>query len=287
VYETVRARGSILFVGTKDQASSIVAEEAKRCNQFFVNKRWLGGMLTNQSTVSQSIKRLADLEKRMEEIGLSTISASRDSESADMLEDEDDPIAALLRDRLATMRLTKKEILTMRRQREKLHAYLGGIRTMRGLPDLMFVLDTNKEAIAITEARKLVIPVIGVIDSNSDPSMVDFPIVGNDDAARAIRLYCHAIADAALAGQQDALAQYGSDQGETTQSGFDDVFRGGKKSKGPVSKKASKSVGSNDRKRQAVAHTSTGETEHGAGSFAEEAVASVSDGDLMDGTTSA
>jgi small subunit ribosomal protein S2 len=180
VYEVVRKNGRVLFVGTKTQASDIVEQAAKRCGQYYVNHRWLGGMLTNWKTVSVSIKTLRGIDEKLE--------GSAEG-------------------------LTKKEILNLSRERDKLHRALGGIMDMGGRPDLLFVIDTNKEHIAISEAKKLGVPVIGIVDSNSDPDSVDMPIPGNDDATRAIELYCQILADAALAGIGEALAASGVDLG--------------------------------------------------------------------------
>lgn len=180
--EVASEGGRVLFVGTKRQASEAVALAAKRCAQYFVNHRWLGGTLTNWRTISNSIQRLRALQEML---------------------DTDGPTG-----------LTKKELLQMTRERDKLERSLGGIKEMGGTPDLMFVIDTNKEAIAIQEARKLGIPVIAVVDTNCDPDIVDFPIPGNDDAARAIGLYCELIADAALDGMSEASARFGVDPGE-------------------------------------------------------------------------
>lgn len=178
----VAARGGrILFVGTKRQASEHVAGSARRCAQYFMNHRWLGGTLTNWNTIARSINRLRELEE--------LTSLERGSG------------------------LTKKEILGLTRERDKLDRSLGGIAAMGGLPDLMFVIDTNKEAIAIQEARKLGIPVVAILDSNCDPDMVDFPIPGNDDAARAIQLYCDLIADAVLDGLTQGQIAAGVDIG--------------------------------------------------------------------------
>ena len=178
----VAARGGrILFVGTKRQASEHVAASARRCAQYFMNHRWLGGTLTNWNTIARSINRLRELEE--------LTSLERGSG------------------------LTKKEILGLTRERDKLDRSLGGIAAMGGLPDLMFVIDTNKEAIAIQEARKLGIPVVAILDSNCDPDMVDFPIPGNDDAARAIQLYCDLIADAVLDGLTQGQIAAGVDIG--------------------------------------------------------------------------
>ncbi len=165
-------RGKILFVGTKRAAADVVAAEAKRCGQYYVNNRWLGGMLTNYKTVRQSIKRLKDLE-----------AMAADGTFA---------------------KLTKKEGLLMQRELEKLEASLGGIKDMGGLPDVLFVIDTDHENIAISEARKLGIPVVAVVDTNSNPDGVDYVIPGNDDAIRAIELYLRNVADAIIEGRQSA-----------------------------------------------------------------------------------
>lgn len=173
VHDVAAKNGRILFVSTKRQASNIIAEAAKNCGQYYINHRWLGGMLTNWSTVSASIKTLKDLEAQL----------------------EDDSIT-----------LIKKERLTLERQRDKLECSLGGIKEMGGLPDLLFVIDTNKEHIAIKEAQKLGIPVIAVVDTNCDPEGVDYIIPGNDDATRAIELYSDLVMKAALAGVEAGLA---------------------------------------------------------------------------------
>lgn len=180
VRDVVAGGGRVLFVGTKRQAQSQVAEAAQRCAQYFMNVRWLGGTLTNWETISDSIKRLKDLEEKLESGGSG---------------------------------FTKKELLDLTRQREKLDASLGGIRDMGGLPDLMFVIDVNKEAIAIKEAKKLGIPVIAVVDTNCSPDDVDFVIPGNDDASRAIALYCNLIADAVIDGIGEGQAALGVDIG--------------------------------------------------------------------------
>lgn len=184
VRETIAGGGRILFVGTKRQASGAIAEAAQRCGQYFVNHRWLGGMMTNWQTISKSIKTLKDLNERL-----------------------DGDMAGL----------TKKEILKMTRLRDKLNLSLGGIQDMGGLPDLIFVIDTNRETNAIAEANNLNIPVIGVLDSNSNPEGIDYPIPGNDDAARAINLYCDLIAEAVLDGIQADLAAQGVDLGEAAE----------------------------------------------------------------------
>jgi small subunit ribosomal protein S2 len=184
VRDVVAGGGRVLFVGTKRQASERIAESAKRCGQYYVNHRWLGGMLTNWKTISQSIKRLRELEDRLktEESGL-----------------------------------TKKEMLNLTRERDKLERALGGIKEMGGLPDVLFVIDTNKEHIAVSEAKTLNIPVVAVVDSNSDPEPITYPIPGNDDAIRAIELYCELISDAVLDGIQQELMKSGEDVGEAAE----------------------------------------------------------------------
>jgi small subunit ribosomal protein S2 len=172
--------GRILFVGTKRQASDVIADAAKRCAQYYVNHRWLGGMLTNWKTITNSIKRLRYLD--------------------DLVSGEGQGF-------------TKKELLQLTRERDRLEQELGGIKDMGGVPDLLFVIDTNKEAIAIAEAKKLKIPVIAIIDSNSNPDGVNYPIPGNDDAGRAITLYCDLIARAAIDGIERAQGVAGIDIG--------------------------------------------------------------------------
>ena len=180
VSDTVADGGRVLFVGTKRQAAPVVAEAARQCAQYFVNSRWLGGTLTNWQTISQSISRLRELEAKI----------------ADGAEG-----------------LTKKERLLLDRERERLDRDLGGIKDMGNLPNLLFVIDTNKEANAIKEARRLGIPVIAIIDSNSDPDTVDYPVPGNDDAARALELYCSLISKAAIDGISRSAAGRGADLG--------------------------------------------------------------------------
>ncbi|MCC7271263.1 MAG: 30S ribosomal protein S2 [Alphaproteobacteria bacterium] len=180
VRDVVAGGGRVLFVGTKRQAQEPVAAAAKRCGQYYVNHRWLGGMLTNFKTISQSIKRLRELEERLTQ-----------------------DVAGF----------TKRERLELTRDRDKLDRALGGIKEMGGLPDMLFVIDTNKEAIAVQEARRLNIPVVAVIDSNSDPDGVLLPIPGNDDAIRAINLYCDLISGAVLDGIQAELSAAGVDIG--------------------------------------------------------------------------
>ena len=177
---TVQAGGKVLFVGTKRQAQGPIAETARGCGQHFVNHRWLGGMLTNWKTISGSIKRLKTLEEQL---------------SGD------------------TAGLTKKEVLQLTRERDKLELSLGGIRDMGGIPDIMFVIDANKEELAIKEANVLGIPVVGILDSNVSPDGIAFPVPANDDAARAIRLYCDAVAQAATRGGREAVIDSGADIG--------------------------------------------------------------------------
>ena len=172
--------GRVLFVGTKRQAQEPIARAAQRSGQYFVNHRWLGGMLTNWRTISQSIRRLRELEAKLAE---------------------------------GTIGLTKRETLQLTRERDKLERALGGIKDMGGLPDLIFVVDSNKESIAVAEARVLNIPVIAVVDSNSDPQNITYPIPGNDDASRAINLYCDLMVGAVLDGIQAEMAASGEDIG--------------------------------------------------------------------------
>ena len=181
VRDVAAGGGRVLFVGTKRQAATIVAESASRCGQYYVNHRWLGGMLTNWKTISNSIKRLRVVEEQLaqEDIGL-----------------------------------TKRELLRVERERAKLDQALGGIKEMGGLPDILFIVDTNKEDIAVQEATKLGLPVIAVIDSNSSPEGVTYPIPGNDDAMRAISLYCELISGSVLDGLQAEMVASGVDVGE-------------------------------------------------------------------------
>ena len=173
--------GRILFVGTKRQASEPVAAAAKRCAPYYVNHRWLGGTLTNWQTVSNSIKRMRQIEE--------TLTAAQSSG------------------------LKKKELLSMLRERDKLDRALGGIKEMGGLPNMLFVIDTNKEAIAISEAKKLGIPVMAILDSNSNPDGITYPIPGNDDAARALALYCDLAARAIIDGLSQGQVDSGIDVG--------------------------------------------------------------------------
>ncbi len=182
IYETVKNNGKVLFVSTKIQASDIVAEYAEKCGQYYVNHRWLGGMLTNWKTISGSIKKLDNFEKTLN--------------NEELIES-----------------YTKKEVLDLSRKRDKLLKSLGGIRNIAGRPDLMVIIDTNKEHLAVNEAIKLNIPIAAVVDTNSDPDVVNYPIPGNDDAIRSIRLYCRLFSEAALAGIHDSLSESGVDVG--------------------------------------------------------------------------
>ena len=197
VSDTVANGGRVLFVATKRQASDSIADAAKRSAQYFINHRWLGGTLTNWKTISTSIRRLRQLDEILA-----------------------DPQGR-----------TKKEVLTIQRERDKLNQALGGIKDMGGVPDLLFVIDTNKEGIAIKEARKLGIPIVAIVDTNCDPDGIDFPVPGNDDAGRAITLYCDLIARAALDGLERGQGSQGVDVGASAEPPAEDlsavtVFRG-------------------------------------------------------------
>ena len=192
VSDTVAGGGRLLFVGTKRQASEIIADAAKRSAQYYVNARWLGGMLTNWNTISKSIKRLRELE--------------------DIFGGE------------AAEQLTKKELLMLTREQDKLERALGGIKDMGGTPDILFIVDTNKESIALQEARKLKIPVVAILDSNCNPDNVDHPIPGNDDAARAISLYCDLIAKAAIDGIARQQGSAGVDLGAAEEAPVEEVL---------------------------------------------------------------
>ncbi|WP_420332512.1 30S ribosomal protein S2 [Roseibium sp.] len=192
VSDTVAGGGRVLIVGTKRQAQEAVASSARNSAQYFVNARWLGGMLTNWKTISQSIQRLRKLEETL----------SSDAANA----------------------LTKKERLFMDREREKLERNLGGIKDMGGIPDLIFVVDTNREAIAIQEARRLGIPVAAILDSNSNPDGITYPVPGNDDAGRAISLYCDLIARAAIDGISRAQGAAGMDLGASEEAPVEEAL---------------------------------------------------------------
>ncbi len=180
VTDTVAKGGRVLFVGTKRSAAQEIAESARRCAQYYVNARWLGGMLTNWKTISASIKTLRKIDDTIEKQGVG---------------------------------FKKREVLDMARNKAKLEKALGGIKDMGGVPDLLFVIDTNKEANAIKEANRLGIPVIAIIDSNSNPEGVNYPIPGNDDAARAVALYCDLISKAVIEGISQSGQHSGVDIG--------------------------------------------------------------------------
>src|ERR1700739_281774 len=191
VSDTVAKGGRILFVGTKRQAQDSIADAAKRCAQYYVNSRWLGGTLTNWKTISQSINRLRKLDEML---------ASGEAQA-----------------------YTQKERPTPQRERDKLNRALGGIKDMGGLPDLLFVIDTNKEDIAIKEARRLGVPVAAVVDTNSDPEGINFVVPGNDDASRAITLYCDLASKAAIDGISRAQGQMGIDIGAAETPPAEDI----------------------------------------------------------------
>ena len=185
LHEIASNNGKILFVGTKRQAQNPIKEAAIRNNQFFVTHRWPGGMLTNWKTISQSIKQLDDLDYKL---------------------DEKNDFVKML---------TKKERLNLQRKQEKLNLSLGGIRNMDGIPDVMIVFDTNKEKNALEEAKVLKIPIVAIIDSNSNPDGIDFPIPGNDDATRALKTFCELISDTINVAQKNNIAKQTLDIGET------------------------------------------------------------------------
>ncbi len=192
VSDTIAGGGRLLFVGTKRQASEIIADAAKRSAQYYVNARWLGGMLTNWQTISNSIKRLRQLDDLL---------SGGEAEG-----------------------LTKKERLMLTRERDKLERALGGIKDMGGTPDILFIVDTNKESIALQEAKKLGIPVVAILDSNCDPDNVDFPVPGNDDAARAIALYCDLVSKAAIDGIARQQGASGVDLGASAEAPVEEVL---------------------------------------------------------------
>ncbi len=183
IYQCVRDNKKVLFVGSKNQISSVISECAEKCGQFYINHRWLGGILTNWSTVSSSIKKLIEIEKILSQ-----------EESANVY--------------------TKKELLDFMRKKDKLLKSFAGIRNMNGLPDLVIIIDTNKERLAVQETLKLSIPVIAIVDTNSNPLGIDFPIPGNDDAIKSVKFLCDLFSRAALNGIQDSLIDSGVDIGE-------------------------------------------------------------------------
>ena len=194
VRQVVANGGRVLFVGTKAAAADRVAEAARRCGQYYVNHRWLGGMITNWQTISASIKRLRELDDRL----------------------KGDVIG-----------LTKKEQLDLTRERDKLERSLGGIKEMGGTPDMLFIIDTNKEAIAVQEARRLNIPVAAVVDTNCDPAGITYVVPGNDDASRAVSLYCDLISSAVLDGIRAEIAASGRDVGELAEPMAEEPPAGG------------------------------------------------------------
>ena len=185
LHEIANNNGKILFVGTKRQAQKPIQEAAAKNNQFYVTHRWPGGMLTNWKTISQSIKQLDDLDDKL---------------------DEKNDFAKVL---------TKKEKLNLQRKQDKLNLSLGGIRNMNGIPDAMIIFDTNKEKNALEEAKVLNIPIVAIIDSNSNPDGIDFPIPGNDDATRALKTFCELISDTISMASKNNIAKQTSDIGET------------------------------------------------------------------------
>ena len=220
--------GKVLFVGTKNQAADIVKDAAVRCGGFYVNHRWLGGMLTNWKTVSGSIRRLKDINAKAEKGELEG--------------------------------LTKKERLNLAREQEKLVASLGGIQDMNGRPDIMFVIDTPREQLAINEARRLGIPVVAICDSNSDPDGIEYVIPGNDDAIRAITLYCDLVAGAVLDGMQAELTAAGVDVGAATEvmadaaaEATEEVAKEEVKEEAPKAKKTSKKAAKAEKEPEAQA----------------------------------
>lgn len=190
IQETVAGGGRVLFVGTKRQASGPIAEAAQKCAQYYINHRWLGGTLTNWRTISNSIQRLREAEETLSKEGVG---------------------------------FTKKELLQMTRERDKLERALGGIKDMGGIPDIMIVIDTNKEDIAIAEATKLGIPVVAVVDTNCDPDGITYPIPGNDDAARAIAFYCELFSKAVIDGISKGASKSGVDLGESVDPVMEDL----------------------------------------------------------------
>ncbi|MDX1483157.1 MAG: 30S ribosomal protein S2 [Alphaproteobacteria bacterium] len=232
IRDIVAGGGRVLFVGTKHQAAEKIAEAGQRCGQYYVNHRWLGGMMTNWNTVTASVRRLKELEEQL---------ASEE-----------------------TTGLTKKELLQLTREKDKLDRALGGIKEMGALPNILFVVDTNKEDIAVAEARKLGIPVAAVIDSNSDPEGIDYPIPGNDDAIRAINLYCDLVADAVLDGIQEEMSARGVDLGAGEEAPAEELVlaEGEAEAKAPA---AAESAGA------AAAAAPGAVAEEGAGAAPEEA----------------
>ncbi|MGR3291316.1 MAG: 30S ribosomal protein S2 [Paracoccaceae bacterium] len=228
VRETVAKGGSILFVGTKRQAQKPIAEAAEKCAQYYMNHRWLGGTLTNWQTISQSIKRLKELDEKLES---------------------------------GAEGMTKKERLGMERHQSKLQASLGGIREMGGRPDLIFVIDVNKEDLAIAEAKKLGIPVVAVVDTNCPPDDVDYIIPGNDDASRAISLYCDLVARAALDGMTEQMGAAGIDLGALDEAPLEEVVAEEAPKEASDSKKAAASAETEAKTEEPKADAATDDTD--------------------------
>ena len=206
--------GKFLFVGTKRSASDLIAKAANNCGQYYVNHRWLGGMLTNWETVSKSIKKLKNLEERISSGEINS--------------------------------LTKKERLNIERQKEKLDLTLGGIKNMNSIPDAIFIIDTNKEAIAVLEANNLNIPVIAICDTNSNPTGVNYPIPGNDDALRAISLYCDLVASSVLKGLESNLEQSGVDIGDAEELLDENISENIIDQKTPIDKTSDQEIDNGD-----------------------------------------
>lgn len=225
VHQVAKNNGRILFVATKKQASETIAEMAQKCGQYYVNYRWLGGMLTNWTTVSKSIKTLKDIE------------------------------AQLVNDELG---LNKKEKLVLERKRQKLESTLGGIKDMGGYPDLVFVIDTHRESLAIAEAKRINVPVMAILDSNCNPDHITYPIPGNDDSIKSIRLYCHLLSEAILAGMRENMSASGLDLKKVSTSKV--LHKSDKKGsektepkeKAPVKKEAEKETVKVETKKEAV-----------------------------------
>ncbi|MCS6625350.1 30S ribosomal protein S2 [Roseibacterium beibuensis] len=250
VREVAAKGGRVLFVGTKRQAADPVAEAAQRCAQYYMNNRWLGGTLTNWRTVSGSIARLRELEGLLEAGGEGRV---------------------------------KKELLNLQREKDKLELSLGGIKDMGGIPDIMFVIDTNKEAIAILEARKLNIPIIAILDTNSDPDGITYPIPGNDDAARAIQTYCDLIADAVLDGLAAGAASSGVDLG-ASENPEEPMLR---EAKAPKAAKAAKAEGAAPAGTEGVAAEMEAAAEAPATEAAAEETPAVADEAAKEATSDA
>ena len=231
IRETVAKGGRLLFVGTKRQASTAIADSAEKCAQYYMNHRWLGGTLTNWKTVSLSINRLKSIDEQMES---------------------------------AVEGITKKERLGMEREQHKLQASLGGIREMGGVPDLLFVIDVKKEALAIAEANKLGIPVVAIVDTNCSPDGIDYIIPGNDDAARAIGLYCDLACRAALDGMSAQLGAAGVDLGAMEEAPIEEALSVEAVPEAPVVDAVSEAAAAEPVAQEADAQASAAETETAA-----------------------